>query len=298
MKLFLKKIGFIFLIFIGISVAVSAGSLWSLRQSSFYKPSFLVNDVKEKDFDYIILGASTGLTTLNSKVIDSVLKTKGLNLSIDDTSLGTQYLMLQHFLEHGKTTKNVVLAPSAYGFDSQNKDISDNDYRFLPFINESYVSNYFNDFTSRSSNLISYSNYMPMLGVSYYNMEILYPSLLALMHPNKRNRFDNKGNYTYPNTRTETRLIQKFEPITISFKNKYFSKIKALCQLHNIRLICYFSPIKGKKVNTDITTLTIINHSDLLKNESLFYDSIHVNSNGRQVTSLAFAQDFNKSYLK
>lgn len=296
MKLFLKRTSVILMVFITLSIVLSACSLWSLRQSSFYKPSFLVNDVKEKEFDYIILGASTGLTTLNTKTIDSVLKTNGLNLAMDDTALGTQYVMLQHFLQQGKSAKAVILAPSAYGFDSKNKDISDNDYRFLPYINESYVSDYFEGFSSHSSKIIHYSEYIPMFGVSYYNVEILYPSLMALVKPKKRNRFDERGNYTYPNTQVEPKQIQNFESITIGFKNTYFKKIKALCESHNIRLICYFSPMKAKKVKTTVKDLTIINHSDLLKNEALFYDDIHVNSNGRYVTSLAFAKDFQESF--
>src|SRR5690606_22404653 len=133
------------------------------------------NTVTENNFDYIILGSSTGLTTLNTSTIDSALHTKGLNLSMDDTALSSQYLMLQHFLAEGKTTKFCVLAPSAASFDAINHDISDNDYRFLPYIHRDYVTAYFKQYTSKSARLISHSKWFPLLGVSYFNTELFYP---------------------------------------------------------------------------------------------------------------------------
>jgi hypothetical protein len=177
MRLFLKRLGFILLIFISASCIISFGSLWSLRQSSFYKPSFLVNDINEKAFDYIVLGASTGLTTLNTNVIDSVLHTNGLNLSMDDTALSSQYLMLQHFLAQGKTTKYCILAPSAPSFDAKNVNLSDNDYRFLPYIYNNYVSDYYGQYSSQPAQLLKWSEWIPTLGVSYFNLivEVIIP---------------------------------------------------------------------------------------------------------------------------
>lgn len=131
MKSFFKKIGGMCLVFVGLATVLSSASLWSLRQSSFYKPSFLVNQVKENAFDYIILGASTGLTTLNTKVIDSIAHTNGVNLSMDDTALSSQYLMLQHFLAQGKTTEFCALVPSTKDYEVTTNQLSGNDYRFF-----------------------------------------------------------------------------------------------------------------------------------------------------------------------
>lgn len=276
---------------------ISIGSLWSLRQSSFYKPSFLVNDIKEKQFDYIILGASTGLTTLNTKTIDSVLQTNGLNLAMDDTALSSQYLMLQHFLAQGKSAKFCILAPSATSFEVDNNEISGNDYRFLPFINSDYVSDYYKAFSKQPAPLLHWSKWVPMLGVSYFNAELFYPSLLTVVTPKKRNRFDDKGNYNYPINNSIDKPIVNTKMLPIDFKNPYANKIKALCELHNIKLICYFSPMQTKKVVTETTGFTIINHSNLLKNEMFFFDEKHVNNNGRYISSIQFANTFKSNYI-
>ena len=153
MKLFLKKISTLFFVFIVLAMIMSFGSLYILRQSSFYKSSFLVNQVPQDNFDYVILGASDGLTTLNTKVVDSILSIEGLNLSMDDTSLSSHYLMLQHFLAEGKQTNYCVLVASALGFDTNPKALSNNDYRFLMYNNRPYVSDYFRQFSDRDAKI-------------------------------------------------------------------------------------------------------------------------------------------------
>ena len=292
MRKFLQKIGFIIVIFIGITSMISFASLWSLRQSSFYKPSFLVNQVNDKDFDYIILGASTGLTTLNTRVIDSIANTNGINLSMDDTALSSQYLMLQHFLAQSKTTKFCVLAPSATSFNKTNVDISDNDYRFLPFSNAKYISDYYDQFESKRAKLLNLSRWMPMLGVSYYNTELFYPSILGLVKPDQRNRFDSRGNYTYPVKNKVSKTIGPQIDANVDFSNIYAEKIKRLCEENGITLICYFSPMEKFSVSSSSNEYNIINHSNLLTNTMYFYDTIHVNHIGRQICSVKFANEF------
>lgn len=297
MKAFLKNVGFSLLLMLGLATLISAGSLWALRRSDFYKPSFLANSVTNNHFDYIILGASTGLTTLNTQRIDSLNGTKGINLSMDDTSLPSQYLMLQHFLAEGKTTKFCVLAPSNASFDLKHDGLSDNDYRFLMYVNKPYVYKYYEQFDTKQSHLLQGSKWMPMLGVSFYNAELFYPSLLSLAKPRKRNRFDGHGNYTYPFIKFNDSILTNFEPLPITFENRYVKKIKDLCEANGIQLICYFSPMMDQLVIAKSDTYNSINHSNLLKNARYFNDAIHVNYLGNQLTSRQFAKDF-KLYLK
>lgn len=291
---FLKRLGFICIALILFVQIISFGSLWALRQGSFYKPSYLTNTVEEQNFDYIIVGASTGLTTLNTLVIDSVLGTNGLNLAMDDTTISSQYLMLQHFLASGKSTKTCILAPSVMSYDYNNYDINNNDYRFLMYVNKSYVSQYYNEFRGTKAKLLGFSEWLPAIGVTYYNMEIFYPGLLSLLEPNRRNRFDYKGNYTYPKIVNSNEKINAFTNLPIHFTNLYINRIKKLCELHNIKFICYFTPMRGQRALIKSKNYNIINHSDLLQNKSYFHDDIHVNSQGRKAASLKFSDDLYK----
>lgn len=293
MKQFFKNVLVVSIVSAALASIVSYGSLYALRQSAFYKPSFLANHVSQDQFDYIILGSSTGLTTLHTKAIDSIIGTTGLNLAIDDTGLSSQYIMLQHFIAQGKKAKYCILAPSASSFDVNYQDVSDNDYRFMPFVNEPYVHDYYKRYNSRRAGLLSGSKWVPLLGMSYYNTELFYPSLLSVFNSEKRNRFDDKGNYTYPVTQRPAETITTTTELKIEFKNTDIENIRALCELNDMKLICYFSPMQKKEVVTQNLEYKIINHSNLLDNTMYFYDAIHVNHKGREISSASFANEFN-----
>jgi hypothetical protein len=251
--------------------------------------------VPQDNFDYIILGASDGLTTLNTKVIDSVLSVEGINLSMDDTALSSHYLMLQHFLAEGKRTKYCILVSGVSGFDFKNSTMNDNDYRFLMYSNRTYVSHYYKQFPDKRAKMLYYSKWIPMLGMSYYNAELFYPSLVSIVNPKKRNRFDKKGNYTYPVINDEDNVITSFEDISIEFSNPFIKKIKTLCEENSIKLICYIPPNESKKVIANSSKYHIINHSNTLKNTKYFYDEIHVNTLGREISSINFALDLKET---
>lgn len=291
MKKFLKNtlilLGVIFLI----TNTFSWVSLKIMKSSSFYKPGFLINDVKEKDLDYIIIGASTGLTTLNTKVIDSVSDLSGINLCMDDTSLPTHYLMLEHYINSGKSVKMCILSPSAFSYSKPIEKLSDNDHRFLPFISNNYVQEHYNNFKGRQARILEVSKWLPVAGVSYYNVELFYPSLLSILNKKKRNRFDAKGNYTYPVVKRI--LLEKSDrkDLNLNLRNPYLQKIKELCDKNNIKLICYLSPMENTTVKLADSNFHFINHSSELLDRKYFYDEIHVNSLGRGIISEVFAQN-------
>jgi len=291
MKKFLTKIAIytFFILLIGNGIAFL--SLYVLGKSQLYKNQFVKNGVKETNFDYVVLGSSTGLTTLDTKLIDKTLSTSGLNISMDDTSLSSHYLMLQYFLSLGKTTNQLILCVTPGDLQNPINELNNNDYRFLTEVQDTLVYNYYNRMEQEGLKVLTYSKFLPILGVSYYNNELFYPSLYAFLKPNKRNRFDDKGNYTYPQIANN---IKKGSVATskTSYKNPSFLKIKKLCQQKGIDLIVYQSPIHRTNVVFPPTDeFKIMNHSSILP-EELFYDNIHVNSKGRTFCTLAFCEEF------
>lgn len=293
MKQFLKHIALLFVVFFGIATLLSLGSLWSLRNSNFYKPSFLAKSVSEKNFDYIILGSSVGLTTLDTKLIDSINNTVGVNLSMDDTGMSSHYLMLQHFLAEGKKTKYSILAPGIAALENKNATFGDNDYRFLMYVNRDYVYDYYRNGASNSSAArVSFiSEWLPFVSISYYNTELFFPSLITLFQPKKRNRFDEKGNYTYPK-RNKNFQSKSLKTEKLTFDHPYLKKIETLCTANNIQLIYYFAPMRTDRIEYANPDFPVINNSEVLTDDVFFYDDIHVNFIGRRTISKLFADKF------
>ena len=275
--------------------AIACCNLYFLRNSSFYKPSFLTNEVAESDFDYIVIGSSIGLTTLNTTLIDSITNKKGLNLSIDDTSIASNYLMLKHFYENEKKAKYCVLAISHWDLAIEKPALNDNDYRFLPYFYEDYVFQYYKTLEPDFFKPLALSHYFPAVGVCYYNTEIFYPSILAAFKPSKRNRFDEKGNYFYP----ELGKIQpkEWKTIMLSWKNPYVEKIKKLCDENNTELIVYQAPIFNTKIINSNAKINFINHANAVTKDDYFFDEIHLNQYGRKEASTIFAKELMKNYV-
>lgn len=290
MKLFIKtvtKYGIIFfLIFNGIALF----SIFILGKSCFYKPQFVTNAINENSFDYVVLGSSTGLTTLDTKLIDSITNKSGLNISMDDSALNSQYLMLQHFYKLKKQTKILVLAVTPWDLSKKNPELNNNDYRFLPYVYDDYVYDYYKNFEKGFFKPLTLSKFCPIIGVSYYNTEIFFPSIITLIKPKFRNKFDDKGNFSYPTNGKPIRLRE--ERYELIIQNPYFFKIKKFCIDNNIELITYISPIFKTTVVTK--NVDIINHSNLIINKDMFYDDIHVNKNGRKLCSEIFSNYIKK----
>lgn len=290
MKRFVHKIGLYAMVLMVISNSIAWLSLYLIGNSSLYKPQFIKNSVKEMHFDYVVMGSSTGLTTIDTKLLDEKLQTTGLNCSIDDSSLTTQYLMLQYFLSLGKKTKKIILCVTPWDLESKQEKIGSNDYRFLSEIHNDFVYNHFERFEEGNLKLLTYSKYLPALGVSYYNNELFYPSIYAAIFPNKRNRFDEKGNYTYPSSTNDLKS-EAIKEHHVSIINPSFYKFIQFCNFHSIEVVLYQSPLHQTKVvyPKDIG-IQIINHSRFLS-DLLLYDEIHVNAEGRRTCTLALVNE-------
>jgi len=209
---------------------------------------------------------------------------------MDDTSLSSHYLMLQFFLSLEKKTKQLVLCVTPDDLQNPINKLNNNDYRFLTEVHDSLVYNYYNRLEDKGLKVLTYSKFFPILGISYYNNELFYPSFYAFLKPKKRNRFDDKGNYTYPQITNNLSEVG-FASSKTNYVNPSFLKIQKLCQQKGIELIVYQSPIYRTNVVFPTTNeFKIINHSKILP-EDLFYDNIHVNSKGRTFCTLAFCEE-------
>jgi hypothetical protein len=136
------------------------------------------------------------------------------------------------------------------------------------------------------------SRFYPGFTIFDNNKTLLTAAVKALVNPKTRNRYDEKGNYTYP-LGNPTDKINTFDTTIYPRYGNVYNDLQKICTENNIELITYIAPIKGQFLKVpDIKNL--INHSDLLNNSKFFADELHVNYNGRIAASTAFSKKFYK----
>jgi len=293
MKKFIKNIVIYAVIILVIGNMITFISNAFLKKSQFYKSCFLINNFKTNNkFNYFIVGSSRGLTTLNSKQIDKELGIKGVNLSMDDTGLNTQFLMIKHFYNSGFKSDYCILTLDDSHFRTTKEEIGNNDYRFVPFSDRCYVKEYYNRFDDSKLSLLKNSNINPFFTYGYYNLELFFPSILSAIKPKFRNKFDGSGNYSYPN-RSSKYVIDKIEKIQSKTSNPLIKEIEIFLKENNTKLIIYVAPYGKRKIDL-VSNYTLINHSNAIKEGKFFYDDIHVNSIGRDLATNLFIDSFSK----
>jgi len=269
-----------------------------LRKSSFFKPSFLVNNFNPTDnFDYMILGSSRGLTTLNTIQVDGELGLNGINLSMDDTDLKSHVLMLDHFFANGYKSEYCILVLDYSNFNKTQIRLGDNDYRFSPFIKQGYVREHFGKYESVSLKPNYNSLLFPFLKYSYYNLQLVPASAYALIYPDKRHRFDEKGNYTYPINKSISQKTKSSNIIKSQLTNPLLEQVKSLCEQNGSRLLVYIAPYQDLIIQLK-DSANVINHSGLISSKEYFYDKLHVNSKGRAIASNHFIEALTRFGLK
>ena len=82
----------------------------------------------------------------------------------------------------------------------------------------------------------------------------------------------------------------------MTFEHPYLKKIEALCAANNIQLIYYFAPMRGQQIKYKNPDFIVIDHTETLMDDSLFYDDIHVNYMGREKVSGMFVEEFTRMY--
>lgn len=295
MKNFLIKTGLYFIVVFLFANLVAWSALYLHRNGSLYKPSFLLNNFEScSAFDYIVLGGSTGLCTVNTNLIDSVTGLNGLNLSEDDTGAGSYLLMLKFFLGKGYKTKKVILTVDPGRVNFAEKGFSNNDFRIIPYIGNPIVYDHFRERENKGVRFRSLSKYFPIFSVAYYNQELFYSSLLAFKNPDARHRFDAKGNFQYPDRQSLLTEEVKQSIDSLHFDNTDIAELDSICSTNGIQLIYYLNPVFNTISSYTDSSKIIINHRGILDSAACFYDRVHTNGMGSKEASMALALELIK----
>jgi hypothetical protein len=262
-----------------------------IKKSNIFKCTYVYNNLSNVTLDYIVLGSSRGLTTLNTNKIDSKLGLTGFNASTDGGGIATNWLMLNHLIHCNVKFKYCILVLDDMGIEDNTYQFSKNTYRFIPFFNYENIQNEINKFEDcREKFNFRASRFYPGFTVFENNKVILPTAIRALINPKERNRFDENGNYVYP---SKVKIDKTYINDTVTYR-KYghvYHEFENLCKKNNIILITYIAPLQEHHLNLPPKS-HLINHSSLFNNSIYFYDHLHVNSIGRDRATDSFLLNF------
>jgi len=278
----IRKINFLVILFI---LTLPFLSVFGFIKGSFFKPQ-AINKLQGESFDYIVLGSSRGLTTLNTNLIDSLTGLNGYNASMDDQGINSWSIMLEHIVSKKIEFDTLILVFDVGSENVTEDEFSSNAYRWHSEISKKYVYKKFN---------LNLLNLSPWIHYNYWknNKFLISSDLIGLFMPSKSNNFDSKGNFTYPSNSGGISCIDSSRYFLDLNNSNQLKEIATRCKQNNIYLVVYIAPYRCTKVMTNAnTSFNIINHSDILENSLYFYDDIHVNRLGRHKATEEYIKHF------
>jgi hypothetical protein len=257
----------------------------SYRNGEYFKTQWL-SKIKNKKYDYIVVGNSRVEKSISVSVFDQKVDTKGLNLGMENTTFSTFYLMLHLFFKNKNKADYVLLE-----FDHHNyhnfKD-KNQSHLFIPQINDSDIYSTLVDINSKYHII----RFLPFIGYGYYNFDWGIHNFLNQKFKLFNFPFlENGDTKTFTNYSTFTDTGRKASYNYKSDLNKYFLKIKNLCEKNNSRLITFTAPFFDKNVEKgnikDIKTILSehqIEYHDYsslyFQRKDMFFDNNHLNRIG------------------
>jgi len=291
MKKFFKQFFKLLVICYVLFWLMDVGFTHVFKKGNYTKVQWLAK-VKDQNYDFIIHGNSRAYTTIDIPKIEAATGQKGINISVDGSSITDQYIMLKLFLLNNNKIKKMYLQIDP--FSSNTEDIFDFAVpKFFPYLKDSVVFDHFKQFgyewyAYRYIPFYRYAKYNTLWGIH----EVLNDQFGILTQD-----FDHYGDFFYPSTNYKG--PEKLRDLTFELKGKYkfLNQIIQICKDNNIEVILFTAPVaditidaKYKQNIKEFTNLMLkekgvhyYNYGDLYGNDpKYFYNVIHLTKAGAE----------------
>ncbi|MES2826842.1 MAG: hypothetical protein V4687_01750 [Bacteroidota bacterium] len=260
-------------------------------QKGYYTKIQWLYGVKEKEYDFAIHGNSRAFTTVDIPMIEAKTGKKGINISVDGSSIPDQFLMLKLFLNNNNKVKKVYLQVDPFSSDTETLF----DFaipKFLPYIKEDIVFDHFKQF---GNEWYAY-RYIPFYRYAKYNTlwgphEVLIDKF-KILHTD----FDKYGDFFYPDVSYKGPDSLRHMTFDLKGKYKFLNQIIDLCKEKNVQLVLFTAPVvdiildDAYKANTLAFAelmkrkgVQYFNYGDLYGNDpKYFYNQIHITKQGAE----------------
>ncbi len=226
----------------------------SVFKNGYYNKTQWINQLENREFDYIIHGNSRAYTTIDVGRLNKETGLHGLNISVDGSSITEQSLMVQMFFAKKNKTKALFLeidfwTDSVSGTSSINLErVSKFDIpKFFPYLKEDLVFDHYKDFGAAWY----VYRYIPFYRYAEYN-SIWGPHQIAIdMFHLLKPEYDQNGGHFYTNFDYKGDTTIKRMPFDSKGNFKYLNRIIAECEKNNMKLVCFTSPVANIRVDKE-----------------------------------------------
>lgn len=294
MKIFFKKLFLLASILFILFWLLDLGFTYVFQRGYYTKIQWLYG-IKNSKFDYAINGSSRAFTTIDIPAVQQNTGKKGINISVDGSSIPDQYLMLKLFLLNKNKISKLYLQVDPFSSDTE--EIFDFAIpKFMPYLKNDVVYDHYKQF---GNEWVAY-RYIPFYRYAKYNTlwgihEVLIDRFRILPQD-----FDNYGDFFYPNVNYKG--PEKLRQLTFDLKGKYkfLNQIIELCKSNDIEVILFMAPVADIIIDENFKQNMIAfkdlmsskgvkfySYGDLYGNDpTMFYNEIHLSRKG--------AEDFTK----
>ncbi|WP_196894921.1 hypothetical protein [Aureivirga marina] len=251
------------------------------------KITWLKQSFSKKDsLEYVLLGSSRCIHSLNSKTILEKTGKKGLNLAYPSTGPFEVKLMLQEVIKNTNTKK--VFIQIDYSFNQISPDNLAK-INWLPYLTEDNINKEFERFEPD----YFYYNYIPFYKYLKFDSKIGFRNLFLSVSGKKINTINNLG------FKATDGILKEKTPHFYTLKrekNIHIEEIISLCKENNIELMFFTAPVFNFEGNHKIFENSLNNYTDFSNAYSditLFKDHTHLNTEG----AIKFTELFIQTYF-
>lgn len=295
MKRFLKN-SVIF--FVGIIIGLYTLDFFytTVYKNSFprNKTQFILNLKKGEKLDYVFLGSSRVENSIVSSEIEKFTGKRTLNLGTQGAKLDDINIFLRLLIDKKvKVEKLFVQVDYSYNHESSSDIVRS---QALPYMRSNKV---IKDYLERVDSSFYKNYYLPFYRYATNDYRLGFREFFASLIGKKSKIDFNDGFVPLEGVMNSSDKGLSELPKSIIEVNKSITEIDSICEINNINVIYFCSPLCSK-INTNGYLVKLKkklpnfkDYSSSISNDSLFKDCSHLNKHGAKVFSKLLVNNLN-----
>ncbi len=242
---------------------------------------------KEKNYDYSFLGSSRVAWNINTKLIDSICKTKSINLGIEAQPLSETFLTLQLLIDNDFKVKKYFIQIDQSGITKEVKKSFIGASYLMPYIGNVKVKNYFKKY----DNQFYLNYYFPFYRYINYSPKIGFEEFMKTLK-GKKTKESGFLQFSIKDTIAETFSFSKEYKVN----NELLNEMNKYIEDNDLNVVFftapYYNPQNKLSFQKKLENYYVKYYIDSISKKEFFKDAVHLNYLGVKKFSKMLIRDF------